>query len=324
MPPRKVQSFDLNGIPNNDCIGKCNSVKRKDVTDGDLCNMVKSVRDKLPVRCVGEHALRKIYLLCQYFGAFTNAMRHHFKGRMNYIEICSGPGRCIFRESKEEVDGTALSVMQHSNFDLINKAIFIDYNEKVIEILQNRINNLNKSNVATACVGDYNNITQISSILSGLNKDCLNLVFIDPTDCSLPFTTIREISRTLNKVDFIINFAVFSDPARHLRHALLSKDRYSTSRQKYSNFIGNDDFFNEPENIRLAEKDGTEEDLRERFKEEYCNSFRKMGYLYYDPVRISKYYLFFASREEIALNLWKNIQRRDELGQTSLLPQLFQ
>ena len=49
-----------------------------------------------------------------------------------------------------------------------------------------------------------------------------------------------------------------------------------------------------------------------------------MGYLYYDPVRISKYYLFFASREEIALNLWKNIQRRDELGQTSLLPQLFQ
>ena len=147
---------------------------------------------------------------------------------------------------------------------------------------------------------------------------------IDPTDCSLPFTTIREISRTLNKVDFIINFAVFSDPARHLRHALLSKDRYSTSRQKYSNFIGNDDFFNEPENIRLAEKDGTEEDLRERFKEEYCNSFRKMGYLYYDPVRISKYYLFFASREEIALNLWKNIQRRDELGQTSLLPQLFQ
>ncbi len=41
--------------------------------------------------------------LAQYFGVFAGGMWKRWAG-LNYIEICSGPGRCVSRETGEEVD----------------------------------------------------------------------------------------------------------------------------------------------------------------------------------------------------------------------------
>jgi three-Cys-motif partner protein len=239
---------------------------------------------------------------------------------LNYIEICSGPGRCIFRETKEEVDGSAISILRHNFFPFINRALFVDYSQKTVDILNQRIKHLGKDKVACAYNGDYNNPEEISHLLSFLNRDCLNLVFLDPTDCSLPFNTINAIDKKLGRVDFIINFAIFSDAARHLRHVFLFPDRFQAAIAKYSKFLGDNHFFMDPDNKRLAQKDGTEEDLRMAFLEQYCSSFKKLGYNFFDySIRVKGYYLFFASKSEIAFNFWKRIQMRDEHGQTNFL-----
>jgi hypothetical protein len=45
--------------------------------------------------------MQKIFHLIQYFGIFTIGMKSKWQGNINYIEICSGPGRCVNRENGE-------------------------------------------------------------------------------------------------------------------------------------------------------------------------------------------------------------------------------
>jgi hypothetical protein len=116
---------DLRSSQNSGCITKCNRDDRKLVTEDDICLLTLSVLDSGPVRCVGDWAYEKIHWLTRYFDIFSTGMRDHWEG-LNYIEICSGPGRCILRESGEEVDGTALSIINSSSFAIISKGLFID------------------------------------------------------------------------------------------------------------------------------------------------------------------------------------------------------
>jgi len=129
--------YDLNYSYNNDCLKECNKKTRKQVTENDLCDLTKSVNDYLPIRCVGEWGMEKIYLLIQYFGIFATAMKDKWPS-INYIEICSGPGRCINRNRGTEFDGTALSIIRHDAFKYIDKALFFDFNDSVIETLNSR------------------------------------------------------------------------------------------------------------------------------------------------------------------------------------------
>jgi hypothetical protein len=63
--------IELHRCNNDDCMGRCNKEMRKIVSENDLCKITNSEQDSLPVRCVGEWAEEKIYLLYQYFGIFT-------------------------------------------------------------------------------------------------------------------------------------------------------------------------------------------------------------------------------------------------------------
>ena len=76
--------MDLNKIlkitPNAGCQTKCNKGARKEITDNDLCTDVQSVIDGLPIRCVGDWAVEKIFMLVQYFGIFSNGMKNKWAG----------------------------------------------------------------------------------------------------------------------------------------------------------------------------------------------------------------------------------------------------
>ena len=106
--------IDLNYALNPDCKKKCNKEQRREMTENDLCIEVNSVIDGLPIRCVGEWGMQKNYLLIQYLGIFTTGMKNKWK--LNYFEICSGPGRCIDRKGGMEFDGTATSIVKHKAF----------------------------------------------------------------------------------------------------------------------------------------------------------------------------------------------------------------
>jgi len=326
MAARKARSVELNSKPNTQCEGDCNKEKRKEKTEDDICKTVVSVVDGLPIRCVGSWAMRKIHYLIRYFAIFSRSMNKHWEG-LNYVEICSGVGRCVFRDNCEEVDGTALAILNHPNLEYLKRAIFIDVNSTVVDILNKRIEAANKADKARGMVGSYTDTASIMEALSTLSPRCLNFVLIDPTDCSVPFETIRTIKKALGKVDFLINVPIFMDAGRNLGRATLNPQSYAGSLKKYASFLGDDTFF-QREDVRDYARVSNAGALRNAFMQRYVEQFRALGYEYCDTNENVQnngrnlYNLFFASGHELALQFWRKATSYNEAGQISFLADL--
>jgi three-Cys-motif partner protein len=309
----------LNELNNQSCHTKCNKEKRKTTTTDDLCNQTVSVIDGLPVRCVGEWAMEKIYHLVQYFGIFSSGMKNKWGGKINYIEICSGPGRCINRSLGNEFNGTSLCIIEHPAIKYLHKALFFDYNQTVVESLNKRIAEKGVEN-AKAIFGDYYKPKEICiEIKKEIKFNGLNLVFIDPTDCSLPFELIKELKNTLGNVDFIINIALGTDYNRNIKQAVLAPEAYAETLKKYSNFVGNTSIFRSEKILELVNRNDSSA-LRLLLRDEYINSLKKIGYHHFDFMHIRNYYdLIFASSHERGIEFWKEANKIQPDGQRSLL-----
>lgn len=308
------QRIDIKGVSNSRCDKKCNKDKRKDITEEDLCTQTNSVIDNLPIRCVGAWAMQKICHLVQYFSIFSMGMKYKWEGKINYIEICSGPGRCINRENGYEFNGTSMCIVENNACKFLNKAIFFDYNQQVIDILNARIKTANVPN-ALATIGDYNKPQEIcNKILKETQGIGLYLVFIDPTDCSVPFSLLRTLKDRLKNIDFIVNFAVRTDFNRNIRNAITSPKRYQQVINKYISFLGSRDFFDDPK-IYTAKPS----ELRTLFREAYKNSLRNIGYEYFDFKPIENYYdLVFASSHPKGIEFWQKANKICFDGQRTL------
>lgn len=310
------QTLDLRQSRHPKCQG-CDRSERDDIDADGLCTKTMSTLDDLPVRCVGEWAYDKIYRLVQYFGIFAGGMSKRWRG-LNYVEICSGPGRCITRNDRTEMDGTALAVIRSPQFSKLKKGIFIDASPRVVEILNQRIKNLEKSHIAEAVVGDYSDAAGLTRILNRLPDSCLNLVFIDPTECDVPFTTIKRIVDQLQNADLIINVALGTDVNRNIVPAILSPS-HKVAREKYESFLGVPGFCSQPDVVKLA-KLSDFDDLRRKFADNYNQKLRGEGYHYTDVCGVKHYYyLLFASRSAKGLKFWKKACTYSPDNQKNLL-----
>lgn len=295
----KMSRIDLDRKVNSACTTGCNKEERAKRAENDSCSLVKSLKDNLPIRCVGQWAEEKIYLLHQYFGIFAGGMKNRWP--LNYIEICSGPGICINRQEGIEFDGTAIAILKHKQFQYINKALFYDYDDNVIDTLNKRISQLNLSYKAEARFGDYNCPDTICTELRKLGNNCLNLVLIDPTDCSVPFLLIEKVTKTLEHVDLIINVATKTDFNRNIPMAFGDVRRA----EKYARFLGNDNFFSSLDNRSLCEKKEYQK-LRENFRKTYESSLRRIGFKHFDYSPIRNYYdILFATSNDKGIEFWK-------------------
>ncbi len=311
-----LSRIDLEELPNTGCKTGCNKQERAETTENDICREVNSLVDNLPVRCVGRWAVQKIYLLSQYFGIFTSGMKN--KWEINYIEICSGPGRCISREMGREFNGTALSIVKHPAYQYLHKALFFDFNPVIVETLNNRIQLLNVQNAKTI-IGDYFKPEEIcGKIQREISNRSLNLVLIDPTDCSVPFTLIRHLKNTIPNIDFIINIATRSDFNRNIKEVLLNQEKFKSTVSKYSLFLNCPSFFQSADNIKYAELNQNLE-LRNAFRDAYVNSLKSIGYEYFKFTRIhSLYDILFASANKKGIEFWDKVNKYKFDGQSTL------
>ena len=300
------QKLDLHELPNPGC-QKCRRHIRKQSTDDGLCQLATSGVDSGALRCVGPWARDKLYFLTQYLGIFADGMRYKWQGNLHYIELCSGPGRCVDRVSGLEMDGTALAVMGHPAFQQIRTATFLDYNRTVVDALTSRIASAGHSDRACAIEADYNDPRNIAAIAFSRVQKGLALVFVDPTDCSVPFETIAALAQILPNADFIINVALGTDATRNIKPAILNAD--SKSRAKYAGFLGGQEFFDDPDVVKMAEL-GQDDKLRAKFRECYRDAMRSLKYAHFATECVEHYYdLFFACRHERGLQFWKRAQK---------------
>lgn len=310
----------LNEIQNDLCKTGCTKKDRQEIAENDLCGDVISQVDSLAVRCVGEWAVEKIYLLNQYFGIFATSMKDKWDGKINYIEICSGPGRCINRQTGCEFDGTVLSIIRHNAFQYVKKALFFDFDANVVQILNERIKALDITK-AKAMLGDYNSPETLCNVIANeISPYSLNLVFIDPTDCSVPFSLIKEIKKKIPKADLIINVASGTDFTRNIGKALLNPGAHSKCILKYSRFLDSDaSFFKNKDNIEFAGQ-GNSLNLRKNFRELYIQKLKNIGYKYFEYTPVKHYYdLLFVSEHETGIKFWKKATQTKFDGQRSII-----
>ncbi len=313
----QTDSNFLNRVPLlKECSHCKNSKQRQNEQDFDgYCN-TKDVTDNLPIRCVGSWGKDKITFLRTYVDIVASAMKNKFS-YINYIEICSGPGRCVDYETYDLFDGSPLAVMNCNNAKHISKYLFIDYDKKTIDILSKRVavsktipNDL--KNKAEFMLGDYNKpINLVKNIKEkiGIFNRTLSIVFIDPTNFEVPFDLYREIMK-LSNVDFIINFPIGMDLNRNICNAI-SNLSYGAALSKYKKGVPYPEKLDSDEYISLANKNGYVE-LVELITNDIVLDFNQFGYKYSTFYNIRNYYkLFFFSKNPLGLKFWNEATKKN-------------
>ncbi|MBN2758596.1 MAG: three-Cys-motif partner protein TcmP [Bacteroidales bacterium] len=314
---KKTESDFLHPVPlqtleNTKCDQCTNREERKRHEIEGYCNVI-DFDDNLPIRCVGDWGKDKITFLRKYVDIVAKAMKNQFI--VNYIEICSGPGRCVDNHSYELIDGSPLTILTCDNAKYISNFLFVDFDKKTIDILNQRINMSKRikqevKDKSKIIIGDYTKpnelVTKIKKIIPQTYQT-LNIIFIDPTNFEVPFNLYHEIINKLNRVDFIINFPFGMDLNRNICNAIKNPNGLSYS--KYKKAIPYPNKLNTQEYKNLAFKNGNY-DLVNFIKKDILLEFKLQGYKFSSSYKIKHYYeLIFFSKSNKGLEFWKDASK---------------
>ena len=155
-----------------------------------------SPSDGLPIRDSGPWIESKHKLLAYYAEIFATSMKFKWKSRV-YLELFSGPGRCVIRDIGLEAPGSPLKVINHE----FTRFIFTEKSLPAAEALAPRLEPYENSHLTEIWCGDCAEAVQHIRILAG----SLTFAFIDPTGIGhAPFSLIEALHRK-TRCDLLIN-----------------------------------------------------------------------------------------------------------------------
>lgn len=260
--------------------------------------------DGLPVRLSGPWIKRKHYYLTEYSKIFTIGMKNKWEGRLTFLDLFSGPGRCLVEQTGQELDGSPLLALQQG----FSQYIFVEENPALMGALQTRCSHSPKESSIKYIQDDSNHC--IDQIISQMPKDHLSLAFIDPTDIDLHFETIKALSKLSAGVDLIMNIQYGMDLKRNFDFYMKQG-----ADSKLASFMGADFDLS-----RLKDKEP--KDVIEIYK----SRIGELGYKTVEHRDISvtnsknaqMYFLLFASKDPRGTDFWEKITKKDEQGQGEL------
>lgn len=260
--------------------------------------------DGLPVRESGTWVREKLYYLERYLDIFSVGMKKKWAGKIFYIDLFSGPGKCRIRETEEEIDGSPLIALK---FDFAKYYFFESDPECYRALLARRQTRAAHKDVEII-PGDCN--TLIDKVK--LPPSSVTLAFIDPTGLSpLVFETIRALTAN-RKVDLIINFHEGMGIRMNI-HQHAKKEGGALD-----SFVGSG---------RWRQRSGSGpsaiDDLCREITLEFEDNLRGLGYQTVDrdhiPVKTDLnsllYYLIFASKHPRGNEFWRKITLISPYGQ---------
>jgi len=269
----------------------------KNSKDG-LC-LIENASDGLPVRCVGPWSKIKHYYLERYINTFTTSMRNKWEGKLFYIDLFAGPGKCRVRKNEEEIDGSPLIAL-NTRYPF-TKCFFVELNEVAIQALKKRCT----SDTGIFINSDCNNI--IEDIVNELPSSSLSLAFIDPTGISIKYNALENLVKD-RRIDLIVTFPDSMAISRNFEKFK------KTGHCKLDDFIGDD---------RWRELTKPEE-----VSEYYKKKLHSLGYREIKsgdeiPIRSRKrnlplYSLLFASKHPLGQKFWNEIIQVEPSGQRRL------
>jgi three-Cys-motif partner protein len=271
-----------------------------------------SSADGLPVRSSGSWAEEKLYYLRRYLDIFSNGMKNKWGGRLYYVDLFAGPGRCRVRGSEKEFDGSPLIAL--TDFDFA-KYYFFESALACFHALDARAKARapNRLEQLQIIPGDCNETIEKANLPS----EGLGVAFIDPTGISqVPFETIRKLT-TDRKIDLIINFPEGMGIRMNLHQYT------DTETNALSLFMGSERW-----KTRYQQSLTSFDQVCSEIAKEYLANLESLGYRSLDsdwiPVRTDQnaliYYLMFASKHPRGNDFWHRITRINLHGQRELFP----
>ena len=160
--------------------------------------------DGLFALSVAGHAKEKEFALRNITGIFTQAMKNKWPGKLYYVDLFCGPGRCVIRDSASETEGSPLIAVEAP----FTRYYFADADEPSIDALRKRVAGLDCSRKR---VHYYAGIAEetVDEILRELPhpRRSLGLAFLDPWAWDFPFEALKRLTRG-RRLDILVNFNI--------------------------------------------------------------------------------------------------------------------
>lgn len=282
--------------------------------------------DGLPARESGEWAKEKLFYLQKYIDVFERSMRGKAWRRRIYIDLFSGPGKCITRESNEYFLGSPLlsltTTYPFTDYYFVDKDIdkidTLIARSATVKVSQDRIHPL---------VGNAN--SKVLEIVEEINKvdneyiagawPSLNLAFLDPEGFELEWNTVVKLA-TVNRMDLIIHYPA-QGVKRMADRALVSKKE--TAIDKYFGDV-----------IWRKIYEGCKDDVKGIHRlliDYYKSKLKGLGYIevkddeevWAEPLMKNRknaplYRLLFASKNPLGIKFWRDVTKIGADGQMPL------
>lgn len=159
---------------------------------------------------VGPWAVEKHERLQKYIqashGARKKFLRPQGTAGASYIELYSGAGRSVIKDTNQIIDGSAVVAFNAGRLSgqPFSEMHLSDLEEQNSAALAQRIKALGGS--STSYVGDASVV--VDGVMSAINPQGLHLAFLDPFNLSqLPFSIIERMLR-VKRMDMIIHVSV--------------------------------------------------------------------------------------------------------------------
>jgi three-Cys-motif partner protein len=157
-------------------------------------------RDGIPARSTGTWVHDKKFYFERYLSIFTKGVGPKWNGKLCYVDLFSGPGRSLIRDTGEEVEGSPLIALNCE----FAKYVFVDVPD-VINSLQKRLAGHLKLQKVSFVRGDCNQV--IEAVRTEAPPDHLTLAFVDPTGLQIHFRTIQGLVQD-RKVDLLMTIQI--------------------------------------------------------------------------------------------------------------------
>jgi three-Cys-motif partner protein len=250
--------------------------------------------------------------------------------RRIFIDLFSGPGKCIVRDTNEYLFGSPLLALQ-TQYPFTDY-FFVDMDTKNIESLKRRSQASKVSlDHINFLIGDANQlVNEIAEAIANHDKryvqgllPCLNLAFLDPEGLELEWKTVETLA-SMKRMDLIIHYSQ-NGLTRNLDRCYASQDETIIDR-----FFGD-------RNWRDVYKKISEKKeiigIHRALIDYYKMKLRDLGYVVInDSEEISReplirntkrnaplYRLIFASKHPLGNKIWNEVTKKDVYGQGRLL-----
>lgn len=142
----------------------------------------------------------KLSHLEKYCNTFNTAT-HRLPNKRIYIDLFSGPGKCIIKGTNEEIDGSPLLSL---NCKIpFTHYFFNDIDSDYVEALKNRTKNY-KYNIEYF---NHDCNAFVDELLPKIPKNAICFAYIDPFYLSINFNTIEKLTKD-RRVDLLIIFHI--------------------------------------------------------------------------------------------------------------------